>query len=319
MTSRNHVLLPAAAAITLTITGAARAQDNAAPTPPPVTATADASASATTGGGGTTDWQPKSASNRAGLDFDMFLAKNLTGLSWTPYAQYGVTDHIFVDAAVPLGYGSFHISEFGFSVSASKFTIGNPVLGAHYVDAISDDIAYFIGGSIGVPTHPSLGGSDQLAIALVVPGIARGFFDYDRFAPNSLPLRLRGGVEVRITPILFYRGDLSPVFFIPLNGNKFEVLLEQGNEIEGRLESGIGGGLRLQEVFSIGADGFAGVASPGGSDRFQSALEPFVSYEPESPNLFARLGLLMALDTPAGFAFDTNKVATVRLSGGYKW
>lgn len=307
-------------ALALTLGAATAAAQTPEPVAPPPTPAAPADAAEPS-----PDWQPKAASNRAGLDFDMFLAENLTALTFTPYAQIGVTDHLFVDAAVPFGYGSFSISFFGNSISAGTFTIGNPVLGAHYADRVNDDVSFHVGGSIAVPTHPSVGstsGSSSLSdsgIAVAVASEARAAYDFDRFAPNVFPVRLRGGVEVRILPFLYYRGDLSPIFMIPTNGNDFLVWIEQGNEIEARAPSGIGGGLRLQEVFALGGSGFSSPTSPGGSDRFQSAFEPFVGYEPKAPNLFARLGLLMALDTPLGFAWDTNKVATLRVTGGYKW
>ncbi len=69
------------------------------------------------------------------------------------------------------------------------------------------------------------------------------------------------------------------------------------------------GGLRLQEVFTLTADG----------DKIQTALEPFGVYQPEKSAFYGRLGLLVALDRALGFGFEGGKVATLRLTAGARF
>jgi hypothetical protein len=85
------------------------------------------------------------------------------------------------------------------------------------------------------------------------------------------------------------------------------MVVEQGNEIEARTEGGFGGGLRLQAAFPL-----------TNNDLVQTAVEPFVAYEPTS-GLYARAGFLIALDEQLGFGLDQGKLATVRLAVGGKF
>jgi len=112
-------------------------------------------------------------------------------------------------------------------------------------------------------------------------------------------------------PTLFFRADLFPTLYIGLgSGTKTNFFMSQGNEIEYRHEIGFVGGFRLQEVFTWTDD----------NDLIQLAMEPYVGYmQPGKSGFYARLGFLMALDKDLGFAFDTGKVRTMRLSGGYRF
>ena len=92
------------------------------------------------------------------------------------------------------------------------------------------------------------------------------------------------------------------------------VTIEHGNEFEGRSNVGLGAGARLQFLF------VATEADFEDDDRFQAAVEPYFVFEPHGEDgFFARLGTLLALDSPLGFGFDEGKLATVRITLGGKW
>ena len=101
----------------------------------------------------------------------------------------------------------------------------------------------------------------------------------------------------------------STPFFVPLGGEDVEFIIEQGNEVEYLTDMGLGGGARLQLVFPLTTN-----------DKIQTATELFGVYEaPEKSGAFVRVGFLLALDKQLGFGFDQGKVASLRLSGGYKF
>jgi hypothetical protein len=305
----------AAFSLTLLATPAAFAQG--APPPPPDEAD--------------TSWV-KSQGNRAGLEFDLLytssdlrfgdaaISLSVLGMAFTGVAQIEVVDKIYIDAALPFAYGSYSASvddggSGGVTInggddSLSGVTLGNPVVGAHYADTIPLDggpeLAFSAGGTVSIPTIFDPGKERTVAITANLP--ARAFYDLDRLAPETMAIRLRGAVEIRILPYLLYRGDFAPVSFIPLDSGDFELYVEQGNEIEARSEAGFGGGLRLQEVFPLTEN-----------DLIQTAIEPFFSYEPNEAGFYARVGFLMALDKQLGFAFDEGKVKTLRVALGGKW
>lgn len=266
-----------------------------------------------------TSWV-KSQGNRVGLEVDMFSSSQETtfivpieisilGLAFTAVGQIEIMDKVYLDAELPFGYGSFSISTEDDEDSESGFVLGNPTIGAHYADAMKTDsdleIAYFFGGTLSAPVIFDPGEEASVAVAANLQ--SRAYFDLHRFTPEYLPIRLRGGAEIRILPYLLYRGDLGLANYIPLDSGDFEMVVEQGNEIEARTEGGFGGGLRLQAAFPL-----------TNNDLVQTAVEPFVAYEPES-GLYARAGFLIALDEQLGFGLDQGKLATVRLAVGGKF
>lgn len=271
----------------------------------------------------------RSQTSRAGLEVDFWpshlsiqffdTSLDITNLAWsfTPVAQIGVTDHIFLTAELPLylthtsasatGTGGTQVKINGESSDTdTSFTAGNPTPGAYYADMINPDIGFFAGGSVSIPVHFEPSANSRAALAA---GAARALYDSHRFVADYLPIRPRGGAEVRLIPHLTYRGDIATPFFVPLGGEDVEFIIEQGNEVEYLTDMGLGGGARLQLVFPLTTN-----------DKIQTATELFGVYEaPEKSGAFVRVGFLLALDKQLGFGFDQGKVASLRLSGGYKF
>jgi hypothetical protein len=278
----------------------------------------------------------KSQGNRIGLEFDVLgtqktgpgtgiinsglqISTTTLGMGFTLVGQIKALDKIYADAEIPIAYGKVDTTVSGdlppsvnANTSATGFVFGNPTLGAHYAGALSDNAAFFAGGTVSIPvihvgdTQP--GESESALTALYMTAVARVYFDTHRLIPDHLPLRPRAGVELRILPMLYYRGDAGLMLAIPTAGGEVEAIIEQGNEFEGRTAIGLGGGLRVQEAFLLTED-----------DKAQTALEPFLTYETPGAGIFVRLGYLVALDPVLGFGLNQGKVATFRVAAGGKF
>jgi len=194
---------------------------------------------------------------------------------------------------------------------------------------VAPDVLLAGGLTVSIPTRYDLtgtGGNGIIVQALAL--VSRAYFDIHRLFPGAVFVRIPLGAEVRFADYFHYRGDFTPVIMAPVAkgfpNKSAQVLIEHSDEIEARAPFGLGGGLRFQVVFAATdfASSLSGGTSTGGfgaGDRAQTALEPFVGYEPRGSGFFARLGCLVALDTPAGFGFNRDKVATVRTTLGGKF
>ncbi len=249
--------------------------------------------------------------NRVGLQLDWFHSSppnsvTVNALTWDLVAQIGVTENIFLDADIPWSYVGVSNQEPFFSFSKAVF--GLPVIGAHFAARASSTSAFFVGLGVGIPVQGDLS-NDGFTVASLA-GSLRGYQEVYRFIPHYFPLRFRGGFELSSAPF-YLQVDLAPSFMISthayVNGI---VTLDQGTNAGIRTSSGLIVGLRLQETFILTET----------TDHAQVALEPFVGYEsPSKVGLIARYGLLMPLDGPQGFAFDTGKLLTNRFSIGAKF
>lgn len=253
--------------------------------------------------------------SRVGLDFDVWPAHEefcfgdcvdiyTIGLGWDIHAQVEIVDNVFIAAEIPWAVFTGWADP-GDSETYGAF--GNPTVGAYWADTVYEgdvDLSLRLGGTLSAPTiHDDAEASFAATYAMA----ARGLYDMHRLVPEHIPLRMLAGVELRILPWLYYRGDFNPVIHIPTDGDA-EFVIEQGNEIEARHEAGFGGGLRFQEVMLL-----------TDNDLIQLAMEPFIGYEPEHPGFFFRLGMLTALDEDLGFGFEGGKVLSVRSTFGGKW
>jgi hypothetical protein len=249
--------------------------------------------------GGDGEWTPDAARARVGADYELWPTADFVGMVWGVNGHIPVLPKLFVDADFAWGYVS--------SDNFKQATHGNLTAGAHYTDFLLPDLSFHAGGTLTLPllADPPL----YIAVASAFLTVTRDYVEAHRLVTNAMPLRFGGGIEWRLMPNLFLRADLVPTIYIPVKGGvDTELFIDQINEIEYRLDMGFGGGLRLQEAFTLTTN-----------DLVQIAMEPFVGYRSRGPGVFGRLGLLVALDKPAGFGFDRDKLATVRLAGGYQW
>lgn len=247
-------------------------------------------------------WTPEAEQSRVGVETDMLhtvshdlSAYNLTG---DLTAQVGVTQHLFIDA-------DFSAALFA-STGVAEGMFGNPLLGAHYAARFDQVTGWYIGASVGIPLasaiHPAY--TDDVAWSAIM---VRAWREPGRFLPHSVPVVLRGGLELNLAPLIL-QVELAPGWIADFRYKGSIVYFDTSVSAALRARFGLEGGLRAQGTFVV-------AQTP---DHAQTALEPFLGYEtPERVGLYVRYGVLVAIDAPQGIGgYDT---LTQRLSLGAKF
>ena len=259
---------------------------------------------------------PSMVRSSAGVDAFWWSGKEVeSALPIIPFVNIELTPSLVLDFRLPI---SFVINAHVRGDTKVVYGLGNPTMGLTYVTK-SKRTLFFFGGRLSAPLA---GASDAQPwqAANFLSAVAMTLWDLHLWAYKYLPIGLRGGVEYETKESVFFRGVLEPTLYIPLGNSdkllfadtrKAEFFYQLRVEAEARSKSGWGGGLGLQVVHAISQS-----ASGPNGDNAQGAAEPFVSYD--SPTTFARLGVLVALDRPLGFGFDSGlfKVASLRLGVG---
>jgi len=259
---------------------------------------------------------PRAEQNRIALEYDFwgFQAFNadIAALTWAIPGQIRIVDRVFIDFAVPWT----HWHAWDDNYNEDGFAFGNLTVGAHFAAGITDDIAFWAGGKLSVPTQlmdldtSTFGGNDDDWRAFIAASWAtatRGGADAHRFYPEHISLPFGGGIEVRFVDFMYYRGSLVPAIHFPVDGDA-EFYTDQVNEIEARADFGLGGGLRVQEIFFWTE-----------TDKVQLAIEPFFGYESPGAGFIFRLGVMVALEEDLGFGTEEGKVASFRSMFGGKF
>lgn len=268
------------------------------------------------------DWLPRYASSRAGLEFDVLL-DDPTIMSWDAVARvaFGEESTFALDLALPWAWAD-----------GGEAIIGNPVIGLLGGGKLADPVGMYGGFWIGIPTKPGipdlsdLDAQARVAQALITALLRAGIQSH-RFIPIFVPLRFGLGAEFQLHPLVYLRTELAPQINVGLEGVNATLTIDHITDVEVLSPIGLGGGLRLQEYFTpLDTPIYSFFTfGPGATsvDRAQVALEPYIAYEPPRQGdyavpIYARLGLLMALDDPLGFGFASNgfKVATLRTTIG---
>jgi len=261
----------------------------------------------------TTTWRPKMRAG-AGVDIYWFSAKNLgSTFPIIPYGIFELTPNLLFDVHVPFSLATN--TQLGLTNdSKAGVGVGNPTVGLTYVTTDART-TWFIGGRISAPLA-GVSDSQPWQIANTLGAFSMALYDLQYWAYKYVPIGARAGVEWQSSPGLFLRGSLEPTLFIPtqdsasvVSTRKALFLYQARFEVEKHGDSGWGGGAGIQLVHAVSeGDAFTK------GDNAQGSFEPFGSYE--SATTFARLGLLLGLDTPLGFGLDQGKVASLHLDVG---
>jgi hypothetical protein len=251
--------------------------------------------------------------SRVGLAAEIWPTSDFGLATMSIEGQLAVTRNIAFDFGFPnwsfggangKGYGDF----------------GGVTFGAHGVGHVDRDIVLWGGFAMSIPTtwkNPNL---TQFTFD-VLSAETRADFDLGRVVPELMTVKFPLGAEMKFD-FIYLRPSLAIPIYVPVGdasgpGSSVSVAMELAGEVEARHPSGFGGGLRLQAFFLLTNDNLA-----SGGDHAQAALEPFVGYEAppgRGAAPFARLGLLLALDTPLGFGFDKDKLAAIDIKAGVKF
>lgn len=255
-------------------------------------------------------WIPKAQGHRLGGEADWWPDNSKNTFTWGFVGQVRLARVFYLDLDFPVGYRD---------VGADKtFILGNPTIGAHWADKVTDELGVFAGVAFAMSTF--IAGEDDPFDGQIVEQYrprsaafeSRGGADAQRFLPDSLFLRARAGLEVRILPALFYRLEIAPMGVFALGQSDGGALVDASNEFEGRALNGFGGGLRLQGV---------AVALGDRDTEIMPSLEPYFTYEPQS-GFYARFGTLVVINTrPQSGDVIEGPISwpTIRLAAGAKW
>jgi hypothetical protein len=261
------------------------------------------------------DELPLIAGSRGGVDVFWWSAKNVeSALPLVPFLQFELSPSLVLDLHVPIGFVvNAHIR----GEDKAVFGLGNPTVGLTYFTT-SNRLTWFIGGRASLPLA-GLNDSRTWLTANLESAISMALYDLHYWAYKYLPIGARGGFEYQTKNSLFLRGELAPTVYIPLNADearivgapqrKTQLFYQMRVELEGRADSGWGGGAGIQ-IFHAVTEG----DTLGRGDNAQGAFDPFLSYD--SATTFGRLGCLIALDTPLGLGFDRGKVAALHMTLG---
>jgi len=210
--------------------------------------------------------------------------------------------------------------------SQSDFSISNPVIGGHYIFMDNAGMLAHAGLEIAIPVVSVPDGTtvqDQIDAAareinLGYASGARGRFGEYMWIPDFLSIIVPVGAEMHFASGLNAGGELSFVYGI-YTGETLEVAgidLTPENEADLELaldvsfEAGmVEPGLRYTLVARLTAEDTENAA--------QMAIEPFVKAK-FGPG-FGRLGFLMSLDKPLGFAFGSEPdkgIWAINIGGG---
>lgn len=266
---------------------------------------------ASAGAASAAEWVPKAQGSRVVGELEWWPTDDFNMVTMGVVAQIRLHRVVYLDIDVPWAIAAPEVGD-------STFVFGNPTVGAHWADSINEKLAAYAGGSLTVATMISDRGDlfdndygDRYFTRLIATA-NRGYADFHRFLPEYMFLRGRGGIELQIVPVLYYRVELAPVVAIPIGdaADDAELFVDVHNEIEARGKSGVGGGLHLQAVFNT--------SNINAGDAAQLAVEPYFVYDP-GRGFYARIGSLVALDEPLGFGFKRGKVASLRVALGGRW
>jgi hypothetical protein len=261
---------------------------------------------ASAGAASAAEWVPKAQGGRVVGEIDWWPTDDFDVVAMGVAAQIQLGRVLYLDLDFPWVITS---PEYG----DSDFVIGNPTVGLHWADTLTKKLAAHAGGSFTVATmisdRSSLSGS---YFTRVFATTTRAYADFHRYFPEFIYLRGRGGIELQIVPVLYYRVELSPMIAIPAGDavDDAEVLVDIHNEIEARGRSGVGGGLHLQAVLSS--------VEIGRNDDAQLAVEPYFVYDP-GRGFYARVGTLISVGGPLGFGLNDDNLAAIRVTLGGRW
>lgn len=258
---------------------------------------------------------------RGGLELDVAPVSagtsNVAFFGATAVAQVPVFRNLLVTAELPMSFAS------GDALGdAETFALGNLSLGSHWAFDVENEFAVRLGGLIAIPTmlvNPDAADAGRVT-ASYFAAAARGLADYHRYAAGYLGIRFGGDLEAYLSPNLIFRTSAYPAIYAPvretgggalvasLADSDAQFFIDQVNELEYRLDSGLGLGVRVQEVFTLTAD-----------DKIQTAVEPFLAYEAQDSGLTARLGAFLPLDEGIGPFWEEGNPVAVRTSIGAKF
>jgi hypothetical protein len=199
-----------------------------------------------------------------------------------------LTDRVIADVRLPITSVSVGGALRGVT------SVGNVMVGAHYVMNLDSHTWLTLGGALGIPLNPR----DFVG---AITSSAGAYWNLHEVYPGVVPIYARGALENHFDSIVL-RMEAEPVFYAPYTDGIGDVFtgfrdvkaqFSIQHAVEVQFGGSFGGGLRLQGFLFPTNDGPFGTG-----DLYQLAMEPFVFVEKSI--LFARLGVMLPLDEELG-------------------
>jgi hypothetical protein len=242
-----------------------------------------------------------------GAELGVFADKNDQGSAFSLSPLFGLEIPVAEDWAVAARWGLV-FTDWSPDVGSgdSTFRVGNPFVGAVY-SLMDKSIKLTVGGGIGIPLASFPSDSEVASLSYLHATAIRGFWDLWLWRSQTLGIVFPAQLVLDELPLVIIRGDAAGGALIAVGGDeKSGLLLQLGGEA-GLDLSLIELGARLQLVWIPLDNG----------DNAQTAVEPYIRLGVKPA--YVRLGLLINLDKPLGFAFDSDGYWGIRLNAGIEF
>jgi hypothetical protein len=272
------------------------------------------------GNGDERPWGSVARRSAVALRLDVIHPTEGAALGFGLEGSIGIEDLVFIDVDVPFGFGFFP------GLDPGAF-FGNPSLGAHVAFG-SEHVVGSAGLRVTAPVNDGEFSSIESFVTSSVLLFGQAGYDLHRYIPSFFPLGLPLAFELLFEPVA-WRIEAAPILVIPIGSREVPtpeqvraagleaevvplreaVLLQAATELAARADFGLLGGARFQALF-VASEGQASA-----ENRTQLAVEPFVGFDDRQ--IFSRLGVLVPLDEPLGFA-DGEGILAVRSTVGVR-
>ena len=170
---------------------------------------------ASTGPAAAAEWVPKAQGNRVVGELEWWPTEHLNVISMGVAAQIKLGRVVYLDLDIPWAFADPDSGD-------TVFAFGNPTVGVHWADSLNEKLAAHAGGTFTVATMFSDRDTffdndyNERYLTRVLATANRAYADFHRFLPEYAFLRARGGIELRILPVLYYRLEVAPLIAIPI-------------------------------------------------------------------------------------------------------
>lgn len=240
-------------------------------------------------------------------------------IAFAPYVGGRIRAADFFEIELGLGFPYVTVKDTMTGQSDGRFSVGNPYVGATWVDTgPRRELRAGIGLALPVAHVPSVDfGSPPDAVrdaGLAMLGYSYalgmwGLWNQWLYSTDTFSLVFPASVDAKIGRALRAGGSAALDVAFPVRDDRGARDTELFVQLDGYV------GYQASDSFGFGARlALALAPTVDTDDRAQLSLEPFVTADLDHG--FLRVGLLMNIDRPFGFAFDQGRVWALRTTIG---
>ncbi len=262
--------------------------------------------------------------NRVWVDLPFFTGAYAPGTDAIAFAPYvGARIRAAEALEIELGWGFPYVSlkDTMTGETNGRFSVGNPYVGLSFAStAPGREIHAGVGMALPVASIPDVStpptGAELLDAGLAQAGYwyalgMWGLWDLWLYSADTFSLVLPASIDADVGHALRAGGSVALDVAFPVRttgGRQTELFFQLDGYVGYQAAESFGFGVRLALVLAPTVDT---------GDRAQLSLEPFIKADIDQG--FIRVGLLMNLDRPFGFAFDEGRVWALRTTIGARF